>query len=254
MRNILITGAASGLGKAFVTAYLKSAQNAVFAVDKSFSSSPTQDVLEAADAYRKDVGNGETNTLHIYTIDMRDEKQIAIQLKEIQHLDLVIHSAGVRGLEHSIPIEKSADVAKAETANVITADTMMDTFHINAVGTFLLVRTLLPKLMRAGESSKVIIMGSRMGSMGSNTTGGGYAYRASKAAVNALVKSFSIDFPDVVFAVVHPGRVESGLVAVKEDGAMSAEESVREMVDLIGRLGKEDSGKFVDRFGVELPW
>ena len=253
MTNILITGAASGLGKAFVAAYLKRTNNAVFAIDKSFSSSPAQDILEATDAYRQDVGNDETNTLHMFTIDVRDETHITSQLHDVKELDLVIHCAGVRGLERSISIEQSDDVAKAETMDVMSAETMTDTFHVNAVGTFLLIRALLPKLRPSGRS-KVIIMGSRMGSMGSNTTGGGYAYRASKAAVNAVVKSYSIDVPEVVFAVVHPGRVESGLVSVREDGAISAEESVREMLGLIGRLGGKDSGKFWDRFGTEVPW
>ena len=56
---------------------------------------------------------------------------------------------------------------------------------------------------------------------------------------------------------MHPGwwgEVESGLVAVKEDGAISAEESARNLLGLIGRLGKEDSGGFPDRFGEEVPW
>ena len=253
MPNILITGAASGVGKAFVTAYLKSANSSVLALDKSFSSTSAQDALEAADAYRKDVGNEETNTLRMFTIDITDGTQYTAQLGDIRDIDLVIHSAGVRGLEPSVLIEKSEDVAKAESFDVMTAETMMETFHVNTVGTFLLVQALLPKL-RAGSRSKVIIMGSRMGSMGSNTTGRGYAYRASKAAVNAVVKSFSIDAPEVVFAIVHPGRVESGLVAVKEDGAISAKESVRDMLESIGKLGKEESGRFFDRFGNEVLW
>lgn len=253
MPNILVTGAASGLGKAFVTAYLRDPDNAVLAVDKSFSPSPAQNGLKAADAYRKDVGSDETNRLRMLTIDVRDETESTTQLQDVKDIDLLIHSAGVRGLEPSVSIAKSGDVAKAETVDVVTAETMTNTFHINAVGTFLLVRALLPKL-RPGGGSKVIIMGSRMGSMGSNSTGGGYAYRASKAALNSVVKSFSIDVPEVLFAIVHPGRVESGLVAVKEDGAISAEESVGDMLVLISILGIRDSGRFFDRFGSDVPW
>ena len=259
MPNVLITGAASGLGKAFVTAYLRIPHTSVLAVDKTFSSSTTpaqqHDILEAAAAYRLDVGNDETNTLRLFTVDVRDETQITTQLSDVGDVDVVVHSAGVRGLESSVPVQKGEDVARAESLDVIGKETMMDTFCINTVGTFVLIRALLPKLRAGGGSrSQVVVMGSRMGSMGSNTTGGGYAYRASKAAVNAVVKSFSIDVPEVVFAVVHPGRVESGLVAVKEDGAISAEESVRDVLGLIGRLGKEDSGRFFDRFGREVPW
>ena len=253
MFNIIVTGAGSGLGKAFVKALLKNPDNSVYAIDRSFSTSPAQDVLGAADAYRKDVGNDETNTLRMFTIDVRDETQTMRQLKDVKDIDLVVHSAGVRGLEPSVSITRSDEVAMAETMDVTTAETMTDTFCINAVGTFLLIRSLLAKL-RPDGGSKFIIMGSRMGSMSSNTTGGGYAYRASKAALNAIVKSFSLDVPKVVFAIVHPGRVESGLVAVKEDRAISAEESVGDLLRLTGRLMQEDSGKFFDRFGAEVPW
>lgn len=253
MPNIVVTGAASGLGKAFVTAYLQHPDNSVFAIDRSFSSSPAHDVLKAAAAYCEDVGDDEADRLRLFTIDVRDETQITTQLKDVEDVDLVIHSAGVRGLEPSVSVVESDDVAKAETVNVVTAETMMETFHVNAVGTFLIIRALLPKL-RPGGGAKVVVLGSRMGSMGSNMTGGGYAYRASKAASNAVVKSFSVDVKDVVFVIVHPGRVESGLVAVKEDGAISAEESVEGVCRLIGRLGKEHSGRFFDRFGGEVPW
>lgn len=90
--------------------------------------------------------------------------------------------------------------------------------------------------------------------MGYNTTGSAYAYRASKAALNAVVKSFSIDVPEVIFTVLHPGRVESGLVMCKEEGAISAEESVGVMVPLIERLDKTCSGTFMDRFGEKVEW
>ena len=58
-----------------MTAYLKIADNSVLTVDRSFSSSPAQDVLEATDAYRKNASNGETGKLRMFTGDVRDEIQ-----------------------------------------------------------------------------------------------------------------------------------------------------------------------------------
>ena len=178
MPNVLITGAASGLGKAFVTAYLRIPHTSVLAVDKAFSSSTNSaqqhEILEAAAAYRLDVGNNETNTLRLFTVDVRDETQITTQLSDVGDIDVVVHSAGVRGLESSVLVRKGEDVAKAESLDVISKETMMDTFCINTVGTFVLIRALLPKLRAGGgkSRSKVVVMGSRRGSMGSNTTGG----------------------------------------------------------------------------------
>ncbi|KAK5002095.1 hypothetical protein LTR60_007203, partial [Cryomyces antarcticus] len=66
--------------------------------------------------------------------------------------------------------------------------------------------------------------------------------------------SFAIDVPDVVFTVIHPGRVESRMTHVREDGAVDAEQAIDEMLPLIEKLGKDDSGKFYIRGGDEIPW
>lgn len=147
---------------------------------------------------------------------------------------------------------------------------MRQTFDINCVGTFCLLKALTSSLLRAvdlgkvrtrGQSEdrhvipKVVVMGSRMGSVGHNTTqGGGYAYRASKAALNAVVKSFSVDIAEVTWTILHPGRVETDLVSIREDGALSVEEAVNDCAHLIEKLESEHSGKFLDRFGAAIPW
>ena len=98
-------------------------------------------------------------------------------------------------------------------------------------------------------------MGSRMGSTTSNTSQGkGYAYRASKAALNAIMKSFSLDIPEVIWTIVHPGRVATRLVAIREDGALSVDEAVGDIVRLIDGIDASHSGRFMDRFGAEIPW
>jgi NAD(P)-dependent dehydrogenase (short-subunit alcohol dehydrogenase family) len=95
-----------------------------------------------------------------------------------------------------------------------------------------------------------------MGSISANTAGGGYAYRASKAALNAVVKSFVIDVPHVQFLMLHPGRVETGLVEWKEEGAIGVQESVRDCMQVLSKMEEEEweSGRLVDRFGVVIPW
>lgn len=264
MPVILVTGAASGIGKAFVSTYLQKGGNFVHAVDREFRTTLSQngghdtETLGFLDSYRHEVGaSAKPGMLGVSEVDFADESQVEklLQSRYDFNIDLVIHSAGVRGLVPSINIVDGGDVPKAETMDAMTVQTMQDTFNVNAIGTFLLLRNLRPKL-RPGGNSKVIIMGSRMGSVGHNTVGGGYAYRASKAALNAVVKSFSVDVPEVTCVLVHPGRVESNLVGkgVKEDGAVTAEESVDDMLTLIERLGKEDSGRFIDRWGESIPW
>ncbi|KAJ9631783.1 hypothetical protein H2203_000183 [Taxawa tesnikishii (nom. ined.)] len=246
--RILITGAASGLGKAFVEAFGRdNNNNHIIAIDKSRDFSTNSQCPAVVECL---AGTDVT--------DDRSMRALAGSKSVIdQPIDLVIHSAGIRGLVPAAEDAQPDSVAAAETMHVMDMDTLMRTFQVNAAGTFLLLRTVLPNLKLSrheGRQPKVIIMSSRMGSVGANTGGSAYAYRASKAALNAIVKSFSIDVPEVTFILCHPGRVETKLVRYKEEGAISAEESVRGLLTLIEKWGERDSGKFFDRFGEPIQW
>jgi len=246
MPVILITGAAAGLGEAFFNAFASDPSNEIFTLDRlplPASRPPVNRVTHQA-------------------LDVRSESDLATwysnHLKD-KPLDLVIHSAGIRGLVPDVERKHPDDVAACETMQVMDSATMMRTFEINALGTFNLLRTILPSLTLAARRNadrppRVIVMTSRMGSIAANVAGSAYAYRASKAALNAIVKSFSIDVPDVAWILVHPGRVETKLVKCKEDGAISADASVEALMKLLPGFGKENSGKFYDRFGTEIPW
>lgn len=263
--TILITGAFSGLGRAFFEHFATQSR-----AESSHDASPSFRVIGIdRQPWPDKHGNPQPSHAHgprsIYVqADITKpphelEALIRKWIGENTPLTLVIHSAGVRGLVPSVPLRKSDDVAGAETLSVIDAATMMGTFEVNVVGALNVVTAVLPSLRVAaaqGLNPRVVVMSSRMGSVAANQTGGGYAYRASKAALNAVVRSMSVDIPEVCFALVHPGRVETGLVSIKEDGAMTCEESLRTMLPVLERLGEGHlrSGCFVDRFGVEIPW
>lgn len=258
MPTILITGAASGLGAAFVQAYLNQPgnnNNKIIAIDKD--PIPNLHLLPSKQVrfYKVDVSD-ESSIQSLQTALREKEKEE----EEYEPIDLILHCAGVRGL---VPEEEAAQtpankiISACESLEIMNLATLTQTFSINAAGTFLLLRALLPHVQRA--KGKVIVMSSRMGSIGNNqmpysAAGASYAYRASKAAQNMLVRSLAVDVPDVTFVLCHPGRVETRLVKWKEEGAISAEESVRGLVPLIEKWGKEDSGKFYDRFGEPIQW
>ena len=204
----------------------------------------------------------ELPNVEFYNIDITSEtslRQLSMQIKG-ENIDILIHSAGVRGLVPQIAKEKIGDVSAAETYEVMDRETMVRTFEINTWGTFNLIKTFLPNLRLSGGQSdksvqtKVVILSSRMGSISSNVDGGGYAYRTSKAALNAVVKSFAIDVPEVIFLLLHPGRVETRLVAWKEEGAIDSEESVHDCLKVIEKATLEDSGTLVDRWGKAIGW
>ncbi|KAJ4357376.1 uncharacterized protein N0V89_001951 [Didymosphaeria variabile] len=244
-RNVVITGASSGLGLAFLKHYAAQHSTRVIALD--ISPLPTDvSSLENVSSYNADVTSEESL------------EKVSADLNGLP-IHILIHSAGIRGLVPSVLAEKR-DVAAAETLQVMDRTTFMRTLEINTWGAFATVRTFIPNLQSvvshepAATPPKVIIMSSRMGSIFTNISGGGYAYRASKAALNAVVKSLSVDVEGVVVLAMHPGRVETGLVGWKEEGAISAEESLRTCLPVIERVELIDSGFFLDRFGEGIRW
>ncbi|KAK7713045.1 hypothetical protein SLS63_012188 [Diaporthe eres] len=238
---ILITGAFSGLGRAFFEHFATGSL-------KKLSRGQAQDFKVVGidrQPWLDQDGKPQLSHVHgprsIYVqadiTSPRHELEALLRkwIGEESPLTLVVHSAGVRGLVFGVELHKSDDVAAAETLDVMDAATMMSTFEVNAVGTFNILTAVLPSLRLAaarGLNPKVAVMSSRNGSIAANDKGGAYAYRASKAALNAVVKSMSIDVPEVCFALLHPGRVETGLVSVKEDGAITCEESLETIYSL----------------------
>ena len=242
-QRILITGASSGLGLAFLQHYTT---QAVPPTIICFDKYPLPREVAAS--------LGENTTFHQVDITQVDQVNAIASTATTTTstpIDLLIHCAGIRGLVPVVVRTQRGDVAAAETLEAMDHATMMRTFEINTWGAFNVIRAFLPGL-RAATGAKVVVLSSRMGSVSANVAGGGYAYRASKAALNAVVQSFAIDVPEVEFLLLHPGRVYTGLVEWKEEGAISVEESLRDCLVVMSEKGV--SGRLVDRFGEEIKW
>jgi NAD(P)-dependent dehydrogenase (short-subunit alcohol dehydrogenase family) len=123
----------------------------------------------------------------------------------------------------------------------------------NTLGPVRVAEALLPNL-RAGKQRKLVALSSLMGSITDNTTGGSHAYRASKAGLNAVWKSLAIELRPEGFTVVvvHPGWVRTDMGGPA--APLEPLNSVAGLRRVIDRLTREDSGRFLNHDGRELPW
>jgi len=122
---------------------------------------------------------------------------------------------------------------------------------VNAMAPVALAGAFVGAVARSGER-KMIAITSRLGSIAANNDGGLYGYRSSKAALNALWRSFAIDHPEIIASLLHPGWVRTDMGGA--GAPLSPEESVAGMRRVIARLGKADSGRFYDYQGESIPW
>ena len=161
---------------------------------------------------------------------------------------LIVHAAGLLHREGIKP-EKSISALEPEALQAV--------FQVNTLGPAIVLRDFLPLLAPRGAMA---MLSAKVGSIGDNRLGGWYAYRASKAALNMLVKTAAIELartrPHSRLLSLHPGTVVSGLsdpfrVA---DSARPADVAAARLLTLIDQLTPADSGHFFAYDGQRLPW
>jgi len=133
----------------------------------------------------------------------------------------------------------------------LTPDELHKSFAINATGSLLVTQCLLTNLQAAAEPIMVAIS-SKMGSIADNSSGGYYAYRMSKTALNMFVRSFANDYPDITSVTLHPGWVKTDMGGAA--APTTVEESASGLFDVITKLKPVDSGRFIDFLGANVDW
>jgi len=154
-------------------------------------------------------------------------------------IDVLINNAGIVGKRISIEAPDCAD--------------MLATYDANALGPVRVTAALLPRVL-ASAVKRIVHITSGMGSIADNTSGGSYGYRMSKAALNMMNKSLSVDFASkgLTAIVMNPGWVQTDMGG---KGAFTpVEESVSKMLGLIDKLTPSDSGSFLSFNGKTFPY
>ena len=190
-----------------------------------------------------------------FTFDFDREDSIAVAVAEWRDEppELVITATGALTLPDGTGPELSF--------KAIDAAAMARIFHLNTVGPAMIARCVLPLLPR-DRRSVFAALSARVGSIGDNRLGGWHSYRASKAALNMLLRNFAIEMrrthPHAVIAGLHPGTVDTALSGPFQSGVPQGQlqtpaESARHLIAVVERLQAEDSGGVFDWRGDRLP-
>ena len=230
MSTILVTGANRGIGFEFVQQYLAAGEQVI----ATYRNEKNSDQLIS-------LCRDESN-LEIFKLDVAFDSSMEEFGQRLgdQPIDVFINNAGIYGPRDSV----FGKVDEADWLSVL---------RINALAPLFLTQLLIENLRR-GELKKLVYVTSKMGSIEDNRGGGSYVYRSSKAALNAVVKSISVDLESekMAAAVLHPGWVRTDMGG--PNGLIDTKTSVAGMVQVIRNLNVESSGAFFNYDGNVIPW
>ena len=158
----------------------------------------------------------------------------------VDAIDLLVNNAGVRRMD-------------AYHLGEIQQEAFLDSMNVNAFGALKVAEAFLPHLALA-DAPLLVMMSSALGSISKNEDGGDYSYRASKAAMNAVMRSLAVDLRDMGITVIslHPGWVRTEMGG--EEAPLSTGESVSAIRRVLQSVGLRDSGRFLRFDGTEEPW
>jgi len=245
--HVLIAGASRGIGLALCAALLARDDVAqVWAVARAASTSPELAALAAQYGDR----------LKPVDCDARNEQSlealVSDNLAGCEHLHLVISALGIL----------HQDGAKAEKGLAqLTLASLQASFATNTFAPILLLKHLLPLLRK--HPATFAALSARVGSIGDNRLGGWYSYRASKAALNQLLHTASIELkrlnPASTVLSIHPGTTDTELSRpfqgnVPDGQLFEPAFSADRILEVVGAHGPADSGTFWDWNDKPIVW
>ena len=187
-------------------------------------------------------------------IDLTDETSLAAAAQRIEgEIDLVLVATG-RLLGEGMAPERSFAALDSQA--------LARSFQVNAIGPALVAKHFLPRLAR-DRPTRFAVLSARVGSIEDNRLGGWYGYRASKAALNMLVRSLAVELartrPQAVCVALHPGTVDTALSRpfqrnVAAEKLFTPSYAADRLLDVLNGLAPQDSGGFYAYDGARIPF
>lgn len=190
-----------------------------------------------------------------FTFDLADEASIATACANIGGpIDRVIVATGI--------LTRANGAWPEKTWRALSSDGLAELFSINAIGPALIGKHTLPLLRKPGRSV-FAALSARVGSIGDNRLGGWHSYRASKAALNMLVRTFAVELgqraPEAVAVTLHPGTVDTPLSepfqrGVTAEKLFTPDYTAACLLKVIDGVTPADSGKVLAWDGTPVPF
>jgi NAD(P)-dependent dehydrogenase (short-subunit alcohol dehydrogenase family) len=235
-KNIAVIGSSGAIGKSFLKLFSQYYPNAnIHAFSRSLS------------LYND-------NNINHHILDYEDEESIvqsALIAAQNNPLDCVIIATGILHFKDLQPEKSLRDLSFDKFSKIFKANTIIPA---------LIAKHFVPKL---AKNKRVIFaaLSARVGSISDNQFGGWYSYRASKAALNMVIKNIAIEIErknkEAIIVALHPGTVNSTLSAPflnsgNKLNIFEPEQAAEKLLSVINQLSPEDSGKFFDYNGDEI--
>lgn len=190
-----------------------------------------------------------------FAFDLADEASIAAAAETMRSEppEWVIIATGVLTLPDGTGPER--------TYKRLDPVAMAEVFALNTIGPALIAKHMLA-IMPRGSAFTLAALSARVGSISDNRLGGWHSYRASKAALNMLLRNFALEMarthPDSVIVGLHPGTVDSALSQPFQsglpDGQLTApHQAANNLLEVLAGFGPEQSGRVFDFRGAEVP-
>ena len=231
MPSTLITGANRGLGFEFARQYLADGWQVYAACRNPQSASELRRLADASD-----------DKLQILALDVIDPVSVQAAAAKLdgQAIDLLLNNAGIGG-------------PRGQSVGNIDYEAWAKVLNVNTMGPLRVSEAFVDHVAQS-ERKLIVTITSGMGSLADNTSGGAYAYRSSKAAVNMVMRSLAIDLAPrgIACVVINPGWVLTDMGG--PHATLTTAESVKKLRRLIETLGPGQSGKFFNYDGREYAW
>lgn len=249
-------GASRGIGLELARQLLlRSADSHVIATCRNPSA--VEQLIELQQTY--------SDRLTVLPLDVTDEGSIEAASRHVSRtwggLNLLINASGV--------LHRTGEMKPETSMKALTPSALLTCFQVNAMGPALVLKHMSPLLASAGGSAAgrplavAASISARVSSIGDNRLGGWHSYRASKTALNQLIRTMSIELASkrqpVAAILLHPGTVDTDMSrpfqrGVAKEKLFGREQAAQQLLAIIDGVTAEDNGKFYAWDGQEVPW